>query len=781
MKQYTNGPQKCNSPSGALGPVASFAPGMVFLGCRLRMAVTAKPRRGDPLSKWFERHKRVYLLDFQMPDSADQMPIGQARNLRAVDPADMVRRLHRAGVQALYVHAKDNQGNCYYDTAYGHKHSAIGDRDLMREFSVACRAVGMTVLYYVQTSRERRGALVASYAARNADGSAVVRTSPAQMLPAKEVGPVICLIGPAREYIRNIVRELAENYDFDGYWLDGFGWFGRTMICYCETCRGLYREDRGAELPPRVDKGDEAFRQYYRWRQTMNRRALHEIIAAIRAVNAELTVTHNGSGFQVWADGFANDADDYLTREFHYQEGYGGLALWCRMQDAFTPDRPYEIETWRFFNTGGNGAPTGDADQHAAPAVSGPGTAHMVRDYQVKPVPMLFSEMATITANGGFVQYYDQVRPDGRLDQLSLDRMQAAFDQVREREPWLPDAAAGQRRVHYADLVWSKRTQDFAPAAHGQGHAAGLEGAHEALLASRVLHGVVTERRVAEAAIGTPSVLVLPNLVCMDDAVADRLRAFVAAGGGLVATYRTSLADAMGRPRGNFLLADLFGCDYLEPMPFTYSFMRYDDAGPLTAGLELGWPISLWHNLQLKVALRAGAEGHGAIVNPVRGMMMGHPPQETTPYPAAVTNRYGAGRVLYFPQPLARAYHDYGHPDFRTLLDNGVRWAAGEAPPVEVACPETVEAVLWEAPAEAQGGACRYLHLINRTPGGPVRTKASVISEEIPVFELEVRTRFPVSRALMQPAGQELAVTSGDGGTRFVVPRVDIHTIVELR
>ena len=59
----------------------------------------------------------------------------------------------------------------------------------------------------------------------------------------------------------------------------------------------------------------------------------------------------------------------------------------------------------------------------------------MVRDYQVKPVPMLFSEMATITANGGFVQYYDQVRPDGRLDQLALDRMQAAFDQVREREP----------------------------------------------------------------------------------------------------------------------------------------------------------------------------------------------------------------------------------------------------------------------------------------------------------------------------------------------------------
>ena len=730
--------------------------------------------------KWFEERKRVYLLDFQMPDSADQMPIGQRANMRAVDPADIVRRLHRAGVQALYVHAKDNQGNCYYDTQYGHKHSGIGERDLMHEFSAACREVNITPLYYVQTSRERRGGLVASYAARNADGSAVIRTSAPPLVPARDEGPVICLLGPAREYIKNIVRELAQNYDFDGYWLDGYGWFGRTMICYCDTCRERYREDSGQELPAAVDKRAEGFRRYYHWRQTMNRRALHEIIATIRAVNPELTVTHNGSGFQVYADAHINDCDDYVSREFHYQEGYGGLALWCRMQDAFTPDRPYEIESWRFFNTGVQGdASIGDGGG-AAVAAGGAGRAHMVRGYQVKPVPMLFTEMATITANGGFVQYYDQCRPDGVLDQLSLDRMQAAFDQVRAREPWLPEGAGGQRRVHYADVVWSKRSQDFAQERHARAHVAGLEGVHEALLERHVLHGVVTERRVAEGQAGSPRVLVLPDVVCMSDAVAAGLRRFVEAGGGLVATYRTSMADELGRPRENFLLADLFGCDYLEPMAFTYSFMRYDDAGPLTRGLELGWPMALWHLLQLKVALRAGAEGHGVIVNPMRGMMMGHPAQEDTPYPAAVCNRFGAGRVVYFPQPLGQAYHDYGHPDFRTLLENAVRWAAGEEPPVEVRCPATVEAVLWERPSAAGAQPVRYLHLINRTPGGPVRTKASVITEEIPVFEVEVRTRFPVRRALLQPAGQELALAAAGEGARLVVPRVDVHAIVEL-
>lgn len=77
--------------------------------------------------------------------------------------------------------------------------------------------------------------------------------------------------------------------------------------------------------------------------------------------------------------------------------------------------------------------------------------------------------------------------------------------------------------------------------------------------------------------------------------------------------------------------------------------MRYDHEGLLTKGFELGWPMTVWHKLQLKVSLRSKARRHGAIVNPMRGMMMGYPPQEITSFPAAITNCYGAGRVVYFP------------------------------------------------------------------------------------------------------------------------------------
>ena len=50
--------------------------------------------------------------------------------------------------------------------------------------------------------------------------------------------------------------------------------------------------------------------------------------------------------------------------------------------------------------------------------------------------------------------------------------------------------------------------------------------------------------------------LVLPNIACLSDAQCAQLRAFVAAGGSLVATYETSLYDEWGAPRPQFGLAD---------------------------------------------------------------------------------------------------------------------------------------------------------------------------------------------------------------------------------
>src|SRR5688572_7960923 len=112
------------------GTVASTSPGS-------RRATATAPSA----QPWFRKSPRVFLLDFQMPDPLDQSVPGMpSKFFENLSPEKIVDQLAAAHVNTLLVHAKDNQGNAYYDSKAAHKHSQIGDRDLMAEFSKLCRA-----------------------------------------------------------------------------------------------------------------------------------------------------------------------------------------------------------------------------------------------------------------------------------------------------------------------------------------------------------------------------------------------------------------------------------------------------------------------------------------------------------------------------------------------------------------------------------------------------------------------------------------------------------------
>lgn len=57
-------------------------------------------------------------------------------------------------------------------------------------------------------------------------------------------------------------------------------------------------------------------------------------------------------------------------------------------------------------------------------------------------------------------------------------------------------------------------------------------------------------------------VLVLPNAACLDDRQCDAVRAFVARGGGVVASLDTGLCDEFGTPRKTPALADVLGVNH---------------------------------------------------------------------------------------------------------------------------------------------------------------------------------------------------------------------------
>ena len=707
---------------------------------------------GRPMTRadWFLKNPRVYLLDFQMPDPLDQgVPGMPSKLLQKLDTKRICEQLLGAGVTAVVVHAKCNQGNAYYNSKVCHKHSSLGDRDLMAEFSAEGRRLGLDVIYYVQLSRERRSFEHAERRARLENGDAYIREDPDPLLPSREERPVVCMNGPHREYIKDIVGELATNYEFDGFWLDCFSWWGNLPVCYCDACRESYRKETGRELPSRAGLANKGVgRDYLIWRWALNTRILDDVIRHIRKINPRLTVTHNGAASFPSMDWAFVDADDYVCREFHFNEGLENLSLTCRRNWACKPNVPFEVEIWRFANRLG-------------------GERASSRGYQVRPIPALLAEMAAVKAHGGFPQYYDQVKWDGIVEQRSLDRLAPCFREISKRDAW---TGLGQP-LSYVGMLWSKASEYLLPSDRAKWAPQAMEGIHNALIESHLPVCVITERDAMAGRWQGIRTLVIAESECLADDTISALETFVREGGGLVVTGPTSLCDGGGEPRKDFGLANLLGVHFEGWTKTYYTFLQPEAAHPITEGLELGFPLSVYRTRQVKVRPTKPDSVLGVVVDPMPGFHMGYPPLNRTETPALVARTFGKGRVCYAGASLGRIYLEYNHPDTRTLITNAVAWTAGKPPPVTARAPGTVEIVPWRDEAKRE----TIIHLLNRTAAGPAQGLIGpMIHETIPVHDVVVSVipELAGSEARLQPSNLPLQTRTESGRVTVNVARL---------
>ncbi len=131
-------------------------------------------------------------------------------------------------------------------------------------------------------------------------------------------------------------------------------------------------------------------------------------------------------------------------------------------------------------------------------------------------------------------------------------------------EPYLRNQAPLARVA----LVYSQQTAWFygGPRARAkvEDHALGW---CQALLEARIPFEMVHDRLLDAGHLDRFQTLILPNIAALSDEQCRQLHAFVDRGGGLVATFDTSLHDEWGARRRNFGLADLFGVDFRGAPP----------------------------------------------------------------------------------------------------------------------------------------------------------------------------------------------------------------------
>jgi hypothetical protein len=661
-----------------------------------------------------------------------------------------------------YFRSTHAQGAClsvggyvaYYPTEIPlhHRSSWLGKGDPFGDLVQGCREMGMSVL-----ARTDPHAIHPEAAQAHPEWIAVTKEGRPRRHWSMPEAWVTCALGPYNfEFMTQVHREIVTRYPVDGIFSNRWSGHG---LCYCEHCRQGFYTFSGLELPQDQALDNPAWRAYRVWRQER----LFELIgvwdAAIRQVRPAARYVPNSGG------GALSDLD--MVR----------LSGLTPLLFADRQARQGILPAWA---NGKNAKEFRAAYGHKP--VGGIFSVGLEEKYRWKDSVQSEAElrvwMAGAIANGmrpWFTKFCGKV-----FDNRWLEPVREVYEWHWRNEKYLRNTNPLAR----VGLVYSQQTAAWYS---GERAAQSVEepslGAYQALIESRIPFEMVHDRLLDEANLSGLKALLLPNIACISDRQCEQLWAFVQGGGGLVATWETSLFDEQGARRSNFGLADLFGVDLAGPVegPLKNAYLNLEhsspESGTLLKGLETARRV-IHGPYRVPVRLRAGE-----IIPPLTlvpaypdlPMEEVYPRQRKTDIPGLVARQFGKGRVVYFPWDIARTFWEVLNPDLGMLIANAVKWALNEPAVIEVDGPGVLDVTVW------QQDTSLTVHLVNLT--NPMLMRGA-FREAYPVGPLRVRLRLPPGckpgAAYLLKAGLEAPYTEEEGCLAWVVPNVSDHEVIAL-
>ncbi len=661
----------------------------------------------------------------------------------------------RTAVQGVVVNAGGIVA--YYPTEVPF-HRRAGSRDLFGELVAAARAEGLAVIARLDSSRGHADAWAAHPEWFCVDAAGA---------PYREAGGLYtaCVNGGwHREVMAAAAREVIARYRPDAFFDNSWSGLSRGRgVCWCPECRRRY----GRPLPSAPDDLD-----WVRWSYGC-RTALWSFYNGVtRGAGGRdcVWIGNNGgdlwgqnSAFRDWA-ALAAQADVLVL---DHQARGAGEPLWTNGElgkqiRSVLGDRPV-LESIAMYQAGGptfrlTARPAAEIRLWAAEAVAG----------GIRP----------------WWHHVGGIQEDARqfASAAPFWRWHAAS------ERWL----CGPRQpVADVGVGWSQRHAD----AYAQGDfpgrcAAFHRGFGHALVRARLPYRLVALDAAPESLASSFQglrALILPNLAALGDEACAAVRAFVARGGGLVATFETSLWDTDGRRRADFALGDLFGASWTggEPGPAggPHSYLRVAPHAP--RGLA-GAPLLPFGGHLVPTRPRDGRRPALTVLpsfpayppedawmrvsqSDVPGAYFGSPPDGD----AGRAAPRAPGRVAYLPADVDRLCARHRLPDHADLLAGAVAWVLGDAPPpVRVAGPGLVDVHAYRT---AEGA--HVVHLVNLTNPGLWQPPCE---ELVPIGPQTVWLRdAQAGRARLLVAGGAAEARAADGGGLAVtVPGIVDHEVV---
>ena len=696
--------------------------------------------------RWWEKPNRVLLVNLREGDEPK------------IDARALVDEVKSFGATAFCV----NGGGivAFYKTRIPEHRmsSGLGGRDLLAEVIPAAHEAGLRVLARIDPS-------CAPKALAEAHPEWFTRDRAGNYCEVSEHYVTCPNAAYYHERMPEVVEEILTRYNADGIW-NNQGKFAAwdTGPCYCDTCKSLYREQCGTDIPAEEDWSDPVWRRYNEWRYERIAawvKRMHEaihatkpdaiFIAAVQLMESLDTIQAGGWDIDYWVP-----YQDVLTFECQRRN----TAPWwpgiqAKYLASLAPEKPrwmtasYFYPWWRLY---------------ASP--------------ETENRPWIAQQFANgvntwLHINGGYSDLFDR---------RSLGPMREVMNRLARWEGYF----VGAESVARVALVFSRFTQDNYGGA--KAHARYLDfirGWYCALLEAHIPFDVISDKTISAERLAAYRAVIISNLACMSDDTARALVVFVESGGGVVASFEAGHFATDGVERDGSALDALLGVRQTgrrEGLKSSYAKIE-DAADPLLSAIG-DTDLIPNEGALIEVVAEAGSTVPLTLIPPViahSGATISIPEysaiRETTDIPVVVRGGHGAGRVVYFCNQPEALYYRYGFPDWGRVLANAALWAANAPPPIEVDAPDFVEATLMKQPGR------RLVHLVNFPVGKPVNSGWRHIGRNlVPVSDIAVRLTLRsgelVREARLATSEEVLAVEYGDGAAHVVVPRLFDHEIL---
>jgi len=644
-------------------------------------------------------------------------------------------------------------GGCvaYYPTRvpFHHRSAWLGQRDVLGELVTGCRKLGMVVI-----ARTDPHATYDDVQAAHPDWIAVDAAGKPRRHWASPEMWVTCALGPYNfEFMTEVKKEIMSRYQVDAIFINR--WDGSGM-CFCEHCQINFRKASGHELPRSSNPQDAARRAYILWSQQRLFDLWRLWDSEVHRLNPDSCVIPNTGGG-------ANSALD--------MQRIGELA------PTLIADRQARRGLTAPWANGKNGKEF-RATMGRKPIV-GIFSVGVEEPYRWKDSVQSEAEIRLWVADG----VANDLRPwftkfSGVLhDKRWLKPVEEIYRRYARWEKYLRNETPLAR----IGLVYSQQTAWF----HGSRVEDHTLGWYQALIEARIPFEMVHDRLLDAVHLGPLKTLILPNIASLSERQCAQLCAFVERGGGLIATFETSLYDEWGVKRQDFGLADLFGVSFKGRVdgPMQNSYLRLEGSPqtggrhPLLAGLEDAQRIINGVRCVEVEATRPLPHAPLTLIPsyPDLPMEKVYPRVLKTDVPQVYLREPGPGRVVYFPWDIDRTFWEVLAVDHFKLLRNAAMWATNEEPRITVTGPGVLDVTVWRQQASLT------VHLVNLT--NPMMMKGPV-RELIPVGQQEVRVCLPEGvrpkKVRLLAAGKSPRVQRSGQYLSVSVPSIFDHEVVAI-